>query len=231
MGNARRRWAGGSAVRLGLAAVLSVLLVLAGGAAALGQTGGAAAACKRGGWRHLTDVNGRGFANQGQCVRAAVRGRLGQPLNPQVTGAFSGTTDFEMLTHGCSFVFQVFDGTYSTPTGSGTFHIEGCIELVDFVVYPFSGSFSLTAPAGGTLSGSVSGEAEPVGEVILLDFTFTVAAATGSLNGATGTIHLLGDWDGNDPGAINGTLTGNLTPAQVRAGVRPDPPLPRTSAR
>ena len=156
-----------------------------------------------------------------------MHGALGQPLNLQVTGPFTGTTDFEMLTHGCSFVFQVFDGTYSTPTGPGTFHIEGCIELVDFVV-PFSGSRS-PRPAR-TLSGSVSG-AEPVGEVVLLDFTFTVAAATGSLNGATGTMHLLGDWDGHEPGEINGTLTGNLTPAQVRAGVRPDLPLPRTSAR
>jgi hypothetical protein len=117
-----------------------------------------------------------------------------------------------MRTHGCSFVFQVFDGTYSTPNGPGTFHIEGCIELVDFVVYPFSGSFSLTAPAGGTSSGSVSGVAKPVGSVATLDFTFTVAAATGSLNGATGTIHLLGDWDGHEPGEISGTLTGDLTP-------------------
>ena len=66
MGNARRPRRG--AIRVGLAAVLSVLLVLAGGAAALGKTGGAGAACKRSGWRDLTDVNGRSFKNQGQCL-------------------------------------------------------------------------------------------------------------------------------------------------------------------
>lgn len=33
------------------------------------------------------------------------------PLNPQVTGPFTGTTAFEFGVGGCGFVFQVFDGT------------------------------------------------------------------------------------------------------------------------
>jgi hypothetical protein len=110
-------------------------------------------------------------------------------------------------------VFQVFDGTYSTPTGPGTFHTEGCVDIgsTDFL---YTGSFSLTAPAGGTLSGPVSGAVASDGG---LDFTLTVATATGSLSGATGTVHLEGQWH-FDTGAgdtISGTLTGGLAPAST----------------
>jgi hypothetical protein len=199
---------------LTLVVVVAVLLVVTSGAAVSARPGGAGAACKRGGWQHLVDVNGRGFKNQGQCVRAAVHGRLGQALNPQVTGPFTGTTAFEFGTQGCAFVFQVFDGTYSTPTGPGTFHTEGCVDI-GTVEFPYTGSFSLTAPAGGTLSGPVNGAVNALDAG--LDFTLSVAAATGSLSGATGTVHLEGQWH-FDTGAgdtISGTLTGGLAPASV----------------
>ena len=122
MGNAQRP--SGGAIRVGLVAALSVLLVLAGGAAAVGETGGAGAACKRGGWRQLTDLNGRSFKNQGQCVRAAVHGALGQPLNLQVTGPFTGTTTIGFE---CAFFSQEFDAAVTTAVGSGVLHVEGCV--------------------------------------------------------------------------------------------------------
>ena len=207
MGNRQGRRA---TARIRFVIALVVLLVLTVGTAAWADTGSAGAACKRGGWRHLTDVTGQTFKNQGRCVTAAVHGRLGQPLNPQVTGPFNGTTT--MSTGTCAFQFQEFDGTYSTPSGPGSFHIEGCVVTGNPLRY--QGSFTLTAPAGGTVSGPVIGTFIPV-RAIELDFTLTVAAATGSLSGASGSIHFLGEWHLETAilNTIDGTLTGNLTHA------------------
>jgi hypothetical protein len=205
MGNARRP--SGGASRVGLAAVLSVLLVLMGGAAALGEAGGAGAACKRGGWRDLSDVNGHSFKNQGQCVRAAVHGRLGQPLNPQVTGSFTGTQFFEL--GGCSFVYQEFDLTYSTDSGPGSLFIQGCVDQPSSGdSFPYVGSFALTAPLGGTLTGSASGTVAGT-TTGAIDLTLTVAAATGSLRGATGTVQVRGVWNFTTD-VVTGTTTGQL---------------------
>jgi hypothetical protein len=204
----------GDVRRLTFAVAVTALLVLTSGHAALAKPGGAAAVCKRGGWRHQVDVNGRGFKNQGQCVKAAVHGRLGRPLNPQVTGPFTGTTAFEFGVGGCGFVFQVFDGTFTTPSGPGTFHTEGCVDFGD-AAFPYTGSFSLTAPAGGTLSGPVSGTIDSANADF--DFTLTVATATGSLSGATGTVHLVGRWHFDQPpgDTISGSVTGDLTSAST----------------
>ena len=156
-------------------------------------------------------MNGRGFKNQGQCVKAAVHGRLS--LNPQVTGPFTGTAPFDFGTHGCSFVFQTFDATYQTQSGAGTFHIEGCVVTPSTGDrFPFTGSFTLTAPSGATLTGSASGG---LFAASTFDFalTLTVQSATGSLAGATGSIGVEGVFDvsGPFPVPITGTLTGHLS--------------------
>jgi hypothetical protein len=198
--------------RLTVFTLLVVLTVFTSGLAASAGPSGAGAVCKRGGWRHLVDANGRGFKNQGQCVKAAVHGRLS--LNPQVTGPFTGTTSFEFGTHGCLFVFETFDGTYQTPSGTGTFHIEGCVGTPSSGdLFPITGSFTLTAPSGARLTGSVSGGVFAT-TTFAFEFTLAVQTATGSLTGATGVIEMTGAVQvtgGTVDLPITGTLTGDLT--------------------
>jgi len=210
MERARSTRKGTGASRLALVMALAVLVVLTTGAAVSAEPGGAGAACRRGGWRQLVDVNGRGFKNQGQCVRAAVHGRLGQDPNLQVTGPFVGTTTIDFVS--CAFVDQVFEASFTNASGSGSFHTEGCVDLPDIApLFPYSGSFTLTAPNGGSLTGTVSGTIDVTPDDRLLDFTFTVETATGALSGVSGSIHLVGVWIFEIPtGPISGTLTGQL---------------------
>lgn len=204
--------AGRRSLVLGLIIVTALGLVLAPTAAgaAPGDNQAASAPCKKGGWHGLVDVNGREFKNQGQCVAAAVQGRLARDLNPQVSGPFTGTTSFDFGTQGCFFVFQIFDATFTTATGAGDLDIEGCVEASGGELFPFTGSFTLTAPSGGMLTGTVSGDINAFSGAF--DLTLTVNTATGTLSGATGTVAVAGEWDFVTPpgNAITGTLTGQL---------------------
>jgi hypothetical protein len=128
-----------------------------------------------------------------------------------VTGEFTGTTDFEFSTQGCSFVFQVFDANYTTASGgTGTFQIEGCVGD-DFVDdgFSYTGAFVLVSPNGGTLTGDVTGTIDATGGA--LDFDLMATDATGSLAGAGGTVHLAGLWQFETGNTISGTLTGALS--------------------
>lgn len=168
-----------------------------------------AVACKDGGWRTLVDREGRAFENQGRCVAAAVQGDLGQPLDTQVTGPFTGTTEFTIPTPRCSFVFQEFDLTTSAAAGAGSVSIEGCVDFGDFTAdLDYTGSFTLTSPSGGTLTGPVVGTINGVSGVF--DFTLTAETSTGSLSGATGTLQVTGVWE-TAGSAVSGTVTGQLS--------------------
>ena len=81
----------------------TALLVLAGSvafaspAAAAGANNAAASACKQGGWQTLTDADGNGFENQGQCVSYAVQGGTLVPveeIHPSVE-IHAGMTGFD----------------------------------------------------------------------------------------------------------------------------------------
>jgi hypothetical protein len=125
-------------------------------------------------------------------------------LNREVTGTFTGTAAFEFGSHGCDFVFQTFDVTFQpAPTGSGTLHIEGCVNVAPVVgSFAFeSGSFTLTSRTGATLIGTVSGGVFP------LDLTLTSTEGTRSFRQATGTIAVDGSWSVD---AASGSLTGSL---------------------
>lgn len=203
------------ALGLALVAALAILVAPTTAGAAPGGNNVASAACKGGGWRDLVDVNGSQFKNQGQCVAAAVQGRLGQDLNRQVTGTFTGTTSFTFGVPACQLAFQVFDATFATPTGPGSFHIEGCVAIVSHLggaLFQYTGSFTLTAPDGGTLAGAVNGVIDGSAGASTFDTTLTVNTGTGTLDGATGTLGLVGQWDTSvEPNIITGTLTGQLS--------------------
>ena len=127
-------------------------------------------------------------------------------LNRRVSGPFDGTTQFEAAA-GCSFVFQVWEGTYQTTRGQeGTFRLEGCVDLSGSS-FLFTGTFRLVAPNGAVLTGTVSG---PVftGGIGGQTFTLTVQEGTKNFRHAVGTIQLLGGWQGGTE--FDGTLTGSL---------------------
>jgi hypothetical protein len=139
-------------------------------------------------------------------------------LNRKVSGAFTGTTTFAFSAEGCSFVHQVFDGTYIRRQGApgGRFHIDVCVELQPTGIFRLAGSFQLTTQGGARLTGAASGEVGQAlpGNVIPLEFTLTVTEATKRFRRATGSLGLEGQWVSSlepsrvDP--IEGTLAGSL---------------------
>jgi hypothetical protein len=145
-------------------------------------------------------------------------------LNQEVSGPFSGTTTFDFNTAGCTFVHQTFDAIYSSEAQHhhGALHIDGCVEgLANF---PINGTFTLGAPGGAKLNGTVTGTlptaktgACPKGaDEAALDFTLTVATGTRQFADMTGTISLKGTWCSpavpSTPGPITGKLTAHLVP-------------------
>jgi hypothetical protein len=137
-------------------------------------------------------------------------------LNQQVTGSFDGTSTFTFNAGGCEFADQIFEGTYSTAEGVGSFSIEGCSLLVPQgtpVLAEFSGTFRLTTPDGSQITGTAAGS---ISTSAALDFTLTITGATGKhFRRAGGTIELDGAWFSSAtagvPGPIEGTLVGHLT--------------------
>lgn len=127
-------------------------------------------------------------------------------LNRRVSGPFEGTTEFQFGTEGCSFVFQVWEGTYRTAQNKeGTFRLEGCVQASG--TFPFTGTFTLTAPNGAVLTGTVSGSVfgGPGGGQA---FTLRVVEGTKNFRRVVGTILLLSTWPGGS--SFSGTLAGSL---------------------
>jgi hypothetical protein len=143
-----------------------------------------------------------------------------EPLEPafnrQVTGPFTGTQRFAFGENGCSFVFQVFHATYRSAAGAGLVHTEGCIDI-DAGTY--KGTFTITAPAGGTLRGTVDGTFDPLADVAVFDLDLIAARSSGSLAGAVGKVRAVVRWDGFPARTIEGSLTGQLRRATPRLSV------------
>jgi hypothetical protein len=161
--------------------------------------------CNDGGWQTLTDASGQTFANQGQCDSYFIHNSVALA---DLAGSFSGTTSFTFGTGGCSFVEQVFDGTYpgSPAVGSVTLHLDGCVMIGS--PFTYAGTFAITTSAG-TLTGNVAG---PINNVIPpqpVDFelTLTVVSGTGAFAGTTGTIHVSIQWLGGNPAPVTGSVT------------------------
>jgi hypothetical protein len=128
--------------------------------------------------------------------------------NRTVSGPFTGSVFFEFGTHGCSFVYQQFDGTYAAKSdGTGTLHLEGCVDSAPVPGgLEFVGTFTLTTPTGVTLTGTARGPVFPVALVLTVS---TSSAHTGPLSKVQGTINFTAS---NVSGPITGTLAGSLRP-------------------
>jgi len=145
-------------------------------------------------------------------------------FNRRVSGPFTGTTLFSFATPACSFVHQVYDGTYTIPNGkTGSFHLDGCVDFAP-VGFAYTGGFVLTTPKGAVLRGRVNGIVfgnDPTGPCPAgtqpgpIHFALTVTQATAGFKRAAGSIDLAGTWcetlvgPGTD-GTILGQLTGDL---------------------
>ena len=132
-------------------------------------------------------------------------------LNREVSGPFTGSASFDLFTPGC-FIHQTFDGSYETQKGqSGSFHIDVCPTFSPGVLEAF-GTFTLTTPHDGNLTGTVTG-VDDISAPPNIPFVFRLTAATGTkkLQHATGTIQMDGLWHFvANPGPISGTLAGLL---------------------
>jgi hypothetical protein len=132
-----------------------------------------------------------------------------------VSGPFTGTTSYTFTTDGCSFVHQVYQGTFGTRSRpSGSFDLAGCVELTTGFTY--SGTFTVRT-AGGALTGTVAGTIDA--EILPCSpfhFTLTVTGGTGRFRHTGGTIAVTGQWCSrntvpavDDP--ISGTFVASLT--------------------
>ena len=153
-----------------------------------------------------------------------------QPLNPSVSGPFTGASVFDS-TSACRFFHQVYDATYSTKHGrSGSFHLDGCVDF-EPIQFVYAGSFVLTTPNRAVLSGTVTGVIggapasdpceDPTAFAESLDFTLALTHGTKRFKHATGTIHLVGTWCSpalpGVPGSVSGVLAGALERAHPAA--------------
>jgi hypothetical protein len=132
-------------------------------------------------------------------------------LNREVSGRYSGRQTFDFGTGGCSFVHQIFDGSFQVDTRSGTFHLDVCVSTGS-PSFPMTGTFTVTAPNGAVLSGPANGATDAQTPTASLDVTLTVEHATKNFKHARGTIELTGTWSNEvfGSGPTNGTLTGHL---------------------
>jgi hypothetical protein len=142
-------------------------------------------------------------------------------LNREVSGPSAGTTAYDFFSPPCSFIHQVFDGSYETVQGfSGTFHIDVCITFggpgdpdAEAV-----GSFGLTTPRDALLTGAVTGLFDfdpPTPAPWPFEFTLTPMTGTKAFQHVTGTMLLTAKWDGGGhpdigPGSFSGTVVGSL---------------------
>lgn len=140
------------------------------------------------------------------------------PLNRRASGPFSGTQTFEFNSEGCSFVHQVFRGTYETRRGrSGRFLVDVCVETGSGFTY--TGTFRITTPGGARLRGSVDGTTNAALPESSLDLTLTVTSGTKRFEGVTGTVALSGVWRNEPPN----TLGRGLTSGDLTADLQPPP--------
>jgi hypothetical protein len=135
---------------------------------------------------------------------------------------FAGTSVFEFLESGCSFVHQNYDATLTTNRGD-TMHLEGCVELVG-IPFPLTGTFVIDSPGRrditGTVSGLVGTQASGTCDAGLgatgLDFELTPTTDTRRPHPPAPPLHLDGTWCSSAvpgvAGPISGTLTGALPP-------------------
>jgi hypothetical protein len=133
-------------------------------------------------------------------------------LNREIGGPYTRRQSFEFATAGCSFIHQVFDGSYQADQGRGAFHIATCV-MIEGAGFAYAGTFSLTTPHGATVSGTVTGttNATPTAS---LDLILTPHEGTREFKRVSGGIVLSGVWS-NDVGRLGrgptrGSLNGNL---------------------
>lgn len=137
-------------------------------------------------------------------------------IDAAVSGPYTGTQTFEFGTAGCSFVHQVFEGTYQAQRGgTGRFRIDACVSAG--TPFTFTGSFVLRPPTSGSLTGSVIGTTDAALPKSSLELTLTVERATKPFRGVTGSIGLSGVWSNEPPGTLgagptSGVLVGDLLP-------------------
>jgi hypothetical protein len=144
--------------------------------------------------------------------------------NPLVSGPFTGTSTFDFGTPPSSSsatleAHQVFDGTYTVPGGrTGSFHLDGCASGVGTTgPFPYSGTFTLTAPNGATMNGTDAGTIGNglPGFTAPLSITLRPTRGTQQFTNVGGVVILTGTWVSGGfptvPGPINGSLAGALT--------------------
>ncbi len=142
-------------------------------------------------------------------------------LNRAVSGPYSGTQTFTFGGAGCSFVNQIFEGTYETRPGrGGSFVIDTCVTLTG-ETFTFDGTFELRTQRKGRLTGTVAGTTDAALPDASLDLVLTVTEGTRQFRRAVGTITLVGQFRNVPPenlgsGTTEGTLTGNLERARRR---------------
>jgi len=147
---------------------------------------------------------------------------------PQVN-TFVGTTVFQFATSGCGFVHQTFDATYDGGRHPGSFHLDGCVTTTFLPFAPaaaapndatifgyYQGTFTITAPDGRRIAGTVSGTLTDAGFTdcvageVGLAFVMTPTTGTRLVGGVRRPFVLDGLWcDDATPGqvdAINGTF-------------------------
>jgi hypothetical protein len=179
-------------------ALLLVVPSTAAGAVNSTSLPSSARACLGGGWRSLSDAQGRPFKNQGECVAFMLR----HPVTlADLSGSYVGGTGNAVQNGGTcppvGFDFYLkFDTTYTGSAAVGTvaLHLEGCAEFsIDFTAGTFTaGTFSLSTNVGsvsGTTEGSVTATLDRNSNVTVdLSLTFTVTSGTGAFSTTTGTL-------------------------------------------
>ena len=83
------------------------------------------------------------------------------PRNRDVSGAVTGTSAFDFLSHGCALVYQRFDLTFVDDKGGvGTLEADTCgnLGLVDGeLIRVVEGPFELVTAKGAVLTGDLAG--------------------------------------------------------------------------
>ena len=106
---------------------------------------------------------------------------LADLANSSFTSTASGSRN------GCGIVYLTFDAVYpgSASVGNVTLHIAGCVTDA----YTYAGSFTITTGVG-MLSGSAMGSITYIGDTLEMSYqiNLSVATATGSFTGTTGTL-------------------------------------------
>jgi hypothetical protein len=109
-----------------------------------------------------------------------------------VSGPFRGTTSYTFTTDGCSFVHQVYQGTFGTRGKTGSFRLAGCVDLT--TSFGYTGTFTVEA-RGGNLTGTVAGTIEAATlPCAPFHFTLTVTGGSGRFHRTVGSIAVDGEW-------------------------------------